>query len=79
MHFPLFVAFTQIHFLNCHLFKCLCINFYSFQKNIQTCVDNLFIFPFNGPLLGSPSEFLGVFGYLIENQYKLEHLKFANG
>jgi hypothetical protein len=27
------------------------------------------------PLLGPLSEFPGVFGYLIENEYKLEHLK----
>jgi hypothetical protein len=30
------------------------------------------------PLLGPPNKFLNVFGYLFENQYKLEHLKFAN-
>ncbi len=27
------------------------------------------------PLLGPPGKFMGVFGYLLENQYKLEHLK----
>jgi hypothetical protein len=80
MHLSLFVVFTQIHFLNCHLFKCLCTNFYSFQKYIQTYVDNLIhIFSFNGLLLGSPIEFLSIFGYLIENWYKFEHFKFANG
>jgi hypothetical protein len=29
-------------------------------------------------VLGPSGEFLGVLGYLIENQYKLEHLKFAS-
>jgi hypothetical protein len=29
-------------------------------------------------MLGPPGEFLGVFGYLIENQYKLEHFKYLN-
>jgi hypothetical protein len=33
---------------------------------------------FKNKVLGPPSEFLGVFGYLIENQYKLEHLKFVS-
>jgi hypothetical protein len=28
--------------------------------------------------LGPLDEFLGVFGYLIENQYRFEHLKFAS-
>jgi hypothetical protein len=30
------------------------------------------------PLLGPPNEFLGVFGHLIENRYKLEHFKYVN-
>jgi hypothetical protein len=29
-------------------------------------------------MLNPLSEFLGVFGYLIGNKYKLEHLKFAS-
>jgi hypothetical protein len=29
-------------------------------------------------LLGPPNEFLGVFGHLIENWYKLEHFKSTN-
>jgi hypothetical protein len=33
---------------------------------------------FRNKVLGPPGEFSGVFGYLIENQYNLEHLKFAS-
>jgi hypothetical protein len=29
-------------------------------------------------MLGPPSEIFSVFRYLIENQYKVEHLKFAS-
>jgi hypothetical protein len=38
------------------------------------------MYSWNGHQMLSPlGEFLGVFGYLIENWYKLEHLKSANG
>jgi hypothetical protein len=38
------------------------------------------LYPWNGhQMLNPPDEFLGVFGYMIENRYRLEHLKFVDG
>jgi hypothetical protein len=43
------------------------------------CKYKLFgIEPIQMLLLGPPSVVLGVFEYLLENQYRLEHLKFTS-
>jgi hypothetical protein len=58
----------------------LCKNLKEVQKFSIVCKPK--VVPTNHKksrcMLGPLGEFSGVFGYLIENQYKLEHLKFAS-
>jgi hypothetical protein len=51
----------------------------SFNKRVIE-LEIIVLYPWNGHQMLSPiDEFSSVFGYLIENRYKLEHLKSANG